>query len=56
MRYGFRAGGEGKSKEGELSVVGGGDGKGVWEQTRGEGMGKEVKKRVLVGSYALSAE
>lgn len=27
-----------------------------YEATRGAGFGKEVKKRVLVGSYALSAE
>jgi aspartyl-tRNA(Asn)/glutamyl-tRNA(Gln) amidotransferase subunit A len=28
----------------------------AWERTRGAGMGAEVKKRVLTGSYALSAE
>lgn len=55
MRYGFRADEE-KTKKREGEVATGGDGKGVWEKTRGEGMGREVKKRVLVGSYALSAE
>lgn len=40
VRYGRRAEGGGRS----------------YEATRGEGFGHEVKKRLLVGSYALSAE
>lgn len=46
-RYGFRA--EQTKGSGAAALT-------AWERTRGEGMGEEVKKRVLVGSYALSAE
>ncbi|HEY3813564.1 MAG TPA: Asp-tRNA(Asn)/Glu-tRNA(Gln) amidotransferase subunit GatA [Caulobacteraceae bacterium] len=41
MRYGLRA--EGKSLSG------------IYENTRAEGFGKEVKRRVLIGTYVLSA-
>src|ERR671931_205481 len=41
-----------------LSCRGEGDGLGVWEmyeQTRGRGFGPEVKRRIMLGTYARSA-
>src|SRR5206468_10693445 len=42
VRYGYRAGG-------------GGDLDDVYERTRREGFGDEPKRRIMLGSYALSA-
>jgi aspartyl-tRNA(Asn)/glutamyl-tRNA(Gln) amidotransferase subunit A len=41
MRYGLRAAGQGLN--------------GVYEETRAEGFGEEVKRRILIGTYVLSA-
>jgi aspartyl-tRNA(Asn)/glutamyl-tRNA(Gln) amidotransferase subunit A len=41
MRYGLRAAGQGLSA--------------VYEDTRAEGFGEEVKRRILIGTYVLSA-
>ena len=42
VKYGFRANGISSLDE-------------MYEQTRGEGFGKEVKRRILIGTYVLSA-
>ncbi|MCI8554399.1 MAG: Asp-tRNA(Asn)/Glu-tRNA(Gln) amidotransferase subunit GatA [Clostridiales bacterium] len=42
VRYGYRA-------EGEESVAG------LYQKTRSEGFGREVRRRILMGSFALSA-
>jgi aspartyl-tRNA(Asn)/glutamyl-tRNA(Gln) amidotransferase subunit A len=42
VRYGLRAGGNGSLQD-------------MYRQTRHEGFGKEVKRRILLGTYALSA-
>jgi len=42
VRYGFRAKGNGDLKT-------------MYETTRGQGFGREVKRRILLGTYALSA-
>ncbi|QKQ99379.1 Asp-tRNA(Asn)/Glu-tRNA(Gln) amidotransferase subunit GatA [Metallosphaera tengchongensis] len=42
IRYGYNSGTEGNWKE-------------VYSKTRGEGFGKEVKRRILLGSFILSA-
>jgi aspartyl-tRNA(Asn)/glutamyl-tRNA(Gln) amidotransferase subunit A len=41
MRYGLRAAGQGLNA--------------VYEETRAEGFGEEVKRRILIGTYVLSA-
>ena len=41
LRYGYHSGGENLQE--------------TYERTRGEGFGKEVKRRIMLGSYTLSA-
>jgi len=42
VRYGYR-------KEGKMNLTA------MYEKTRGEGFGEEVKRRIMLGTYALSA-
>jgi aspartyl-tRNA(Asn)/glutamyl-tRNA(Gln) amidotransferase subunit A len=49
VRYGHRAGSDGH--EGDLA----GDLRSLYEQTREQGFGAEVKRRVMLGTYALSS-
>jgi aspartyl-tRNA(Asn)/glutamyl-tRNA(Gln) amidotransferase subunit A len=45
VRYGLRV----------VSSQGGGDLRGMYKKTRGAGFGPEVKRRIMLGTYALSA-
>jgi len=45
VKYGYRS----EDKAGKLSLIE------MYEETRGEGFGAEVKRRIMIGTYALSS-
>jgi aspartyl-tRNA(Asn)/glutamyl-tRNA(Gln) amidotransferase subunit A len=56
VRYGFRAAAAPRGEaRGHAAGVGGGDLTAVYERTRDEGFGDEPKRRIMLGTYALSA-
>ncbi len=53
MRYGLRVEGDGSAREGSAGGAGGVEE--VMSRTRDVGFGQEVKRRIMIGTYALSS-